>query len=140
MEKYRIEVSGTPVAKQRPRGFKNGKGNIRFYTPTASKNFEYLVRQHAEQIFKKPLMTPLKVTLTFFMPRPKNMYWKTKPMPAVINATGKDIDNLSKSVLDGLNKVAYINDSQVGELHAKKMYHAGDDSPKTIIVIEDDIS
>ena len=33
-----------------------------------------------------------------------------------------DIDNLSKSILDGLNGIAFEDDSQVAELHASKFF------------------
>jgi Holliday junction resolvase RusA-like endonuclease len=139
MEKYRIEVSGTAVAKQRPRGFKDGKGNIRFYTPKKSKDFEYLIRKRAEEIFKEPLTCPLKVSLVFLMPRPKRLCWKTRPMPEVPCPMRPDLDNMLKSVNDGLNGVAFLDDAQITDCHILKRYHSGDGgSPKTIIDIEAD--
>ena len=135
---YRIEVSGTPVAKQRPRGFKDKKNNIRFYTPTSNKNFEYLIRQRAEAVFAKPLLTPIKMSITFLMPRPKKLMWKTRPMPEIPCPTRPDYDNLSKSITDGLNGVAFHDDGQVTDCHIRKRYHAGDGAPKTIIIIEED--
>jgi len=134
---YLIEVSGTPVAKQRPRGFKDGKGNIRFYTPTASKNFEYLIRERAEKVFRKPLASPIKLEIYFYMPRPKYLMWKTKPMPCIPHTKRPDLTNFIKGCEDGLNGVAYIDDAQISELHAFKMYHAGDEGPKTVIVIQE---
>jgi len=133
-----IIISGTPVAKARPRGFRTKKGNIGFYTPTKSKDFEFEVRKCAQEIFKNPLRCPIKLSITFLLPRPKRLYWKTKPMPRTPHITRPDIDNLVKSVEDGLNKVAFLDDSQIIELHATKNYHAGYEGPQTIIKIEDD--
>lgn len=135
---YTIEVSGTPVAKPRPRGFKTKSGNIGFYTPTKAKDFEYLIRKRAEEVFDKPLDGAVSLSIHFYLPRPKRLYWKTKPMPAIPHTTRSDVDNLIKSVSDGLNGVAYVDDSQISELYAKKMYHAGGEGPKTVITIEED--
>jgi len=44
-----------------------------------------------------------------------------------------DIDNLIKAVLDGLNKVAFKDDSQIFKLHCLKKYSF---EPKTIINLE----
>ena len=46
----------------------------------------------------------------------------------------RDIDNCVKLVLDGLNGVAWRDDSQVTELHAK-MYH-GAVKPYTLVMVE----
>ena len=135
-----IEVSGTPVAKQRPRGYNTKQGKIRFYTPSSNKEFEYLIRERAESVFKKPLTCPVKVSVEFLMPRPGRLIWKTKPMPRCPCDKRPDIDNLLKSVTDGLNGVAYLDDGQISEVVAYKKYHSGEEGPKTIIVIEEDKS
>ena len=132
---YEIIISGTPVAKSRPRGFKTKKGNIGFYTPTKTKDFEYLVRKRAEEVFDKPLDGAIFLSVSFYLPRPKRLIWKTKPMPEIPHTTRSDLDNLIKSVSDGLNGVAYADDSQISELYAKKMYRAGGDGPRTVIKI-----
>ena len=56
------------------------------------------------------------VSLIFFMPRPKSRrldYWVS---------TTPDLDNLEKSVLDGLNKVAYTDDRLVVAKSSSKRY------------------
>jgi len=133
-----IIISGTPVAKARPRGFRTKGGKMGFYTPTKSKEFEYQVRQRAEEIFTKPMDCPIRLTILFLLPRPKTMMWKTKPMPRVPHTSRPDADNLAKAVEDGLNGVAYLDDSQITELRVTKRYHAGDEGPQTIIRIEED--
>ena len=69
--KYSFGISGTPVAKARPRAFANKAGHIRMYTPKKSREFENMVRQRAEQVFEKPLQGPLRLEVTFFLPRPQ---------------------------------------------------------------------
>jgi len=133
-----ISVSVTPVAKQRPRGYKTKNGKIGFYTPSSNKEFEYIIRKQAEKVFEKPLTTPVSLTIFFYMPRPKRLIWKTKPMPSHPCDKRPDIDNLIKSVTDGLNGIAYLDDGQISSIHAYKRYHAGDGRPKTVIKIEKD--
>jgi Holliday junction resolvase RusA-like endonuclease len=137
MTKYSIIISGTPVAKARPRAFNNNTGHIRMYTPKRSKEFEYAVRLRAEQVFEKPLQGPVSLSICFYMPRPKRLCWKIKPMPAIFHTSLPDCDNLAKSCLDGLSGVAFINDSQVAKLYIQNMYHAGDEGPKTTIDVEE---
>ncbi len=137
---YSIEVTGTPIAKPRPRGFKTKKGNIRFYTPTKAKHFEHLIRERAEKVFDNPLDYPIKLCVTFFLPRPKRLIWKTKPMPDVPCPRRPDCSNLLKSIEDGLNGVAYLDDAQITDVHVYKRYHAGGEGPKTIIEIDRDTS
>jgi len=136
--KVTIEVSGAPIAKGRPRAGTTKTGKVYLYTPTRTKDFEYKIRQRAEQEFKKPMQGPVSLTIIFLLPRPKTLYWKTKPMPMIPCPKQPDIDNLVKSVTDGLNGVAFLDDNQITILHSYKRYHAGDGGPKTTIMIEED--
>jgi Holliday junction resolvase RusA-like endonuclease len=138
MTKVTIEVSGAPIAKARPRAAKTKTNKVYMYTPSRTKDFEYKIRQRAEQAFKKPMQGPVSLTIIFLLPRPKTIYWKTKPMPMVPCTKQPDIDNLVKSVTDSLNGVAFLDDNQVSVLHSYKRYHAGEDGPKTTIIIEED--
>ena len=131
-----FEVSGTPVPKARPRAFKTKNGNIRAYTPTNSKNFEHLVRMHAEKVFMEPIKGPVKLDVVFLMPRPGRMIWKTKPMPRVPCDKRPDATNLIKGIEDSLNGVAYLDDGQIYRIDVQKLYHAGNEGPKTIITVK----
>jgi len=130
---YSFGISGTPIAKARPRGFKNKAGAIRMYTPKRSKDFENAVRQRAEREFKKPLQGALHLEVTFFLPRPKTITWKKKPMPAIPNTKRPDLSNYVKAVEDGLNGVAYFDDGQIAQLSASKYYQEGGKGPWTQI-------
>lgn len=137
MKKYKINISGAPVPKARPRAAKTKTGKPYVYTPRKTKDFEYKVRQRAEEIFERPLQGPISLKINFYLPRPKRLYWKTKPMPAVFHTVVPDADNLAKSVIDAALGVAYLDDGQISRLFIQKMYHAGDEGPKTIIEIEE---
>ena len=133
---YTFEVPGTPVAKPRPRAMATKKGNIRMYTPTNSKNFEFRIADLAKKIFDKPIKVPVKVKITFLMHRPRKYIWKTKPMPRIPCDKRPDIDNLFKSVVDGLNGIAFLDDGQIVEMNVLKLYHSGNEGPKTIIEVD----
>ena len=139
VKRYEFEISGEPVAKARPRAAKTKSGQVYMYTPKNTRDFEYMIRKRAEQVFKKPLQCPLSLTVIFLMPRPKYLTWKTKPMPMVPAPRQPDIDNCIKSVTDAMIGVAYADDNQITILHAYKRYHAGGEGPKTTIIVEGDI-
>jgi len=128
-------IKGIPKVKKRPRfAIRNGK--VLTYTPKSTAIFENLVRLKAEKEFTHPLNGAIRVAIRFHLPRPKKMIWKTKPMPETYSDKRPDIDNLAKSVIDGLTGIAFKDDGQIADLHLTKKYHAGNNEPKTIIIVE----
>lgn len=91
--KYIFEVPGRPVPKERPRLGRGG--NI--YTPKKTKEYEQLVGWRAKQAIKKPINGDVAVNIV--------VYVKNNVYP--------DLDNIGKSILDGLQGIAYRNDRQV---------------------------
>ena len=128
-------IKGIPKVKQRPR-FATRNGKVLTYTPKTTASFENLVRLQAEKEFIRPLLGAIRLAIRFHLPRPKRMIWKTKPMPEIYCDKRPDIDNLAKSVIDGLNGIAFKDDGQIADLHVTKKYHAGDTEPKTIVIVE----
>ena len=132
-------VKGDPKSKQRPI-FSSKGGKVRVFTGKSTSYYENLIKMHAQQHIKQPLDGAVGILITFYLHRPKYMMWKTKPMPAVYCAKRPDIDNLVKSVVDGLNGVAFNDDAQIVHMHAKKMYHSGNEGARTEISIWEDES
>jgi len=130
-----IIINGKPNAKERPY-FSTKNGKVRVFTPSKTSNFENYVKQVASPFFHYPIQGPIELTINFFLPRPKYLIWKTKPMPFVYSDKRPDIDNLVKSVVDGLKGIAFFDDAQISILHVTKGYHSGEEGPKTIIKIE----
>ena len=128
-------IKGIPKVKQRPR-FATRNGRVVTYTPKTTASFENLVKLQAEKKFTHPLSGAIRLAIRFHLPRPKRMIWKTRPMPEVFSDKRPDIDNLAKSVIDGLTGIAFKDDGQIADLHVTKKYHAGDNEPKTIINID----
>ena len=102
MTVYSITIPGRPVPKGRPRlGVRGKKAYV--YTPPKTKEYENLVGWVARCAGCKPLNGPIAVKLRLF-----------------IRGRSGDVDNYSKSILDGLNGVAYEDDDQVVELQVRK--------------------
>ncbi len=102
MTVYSITIPGRPVPKGRPRlGVHGRKAYV--YTPPKTKEYEKLVGWVWKCAGCKPLNGPIAVKLHLF-----------------IRGRSGDVDNYSKSILDGLNGVAYEDDDQVVELQVRK--------------------
>jgi len=105
-----------PIAKQRARVLKSGRS----YTPKRTKDFETALVGLVKKIYKgKPLTGPLKLSVQFFVKKPK----KPKCLEPI---TRPDLDNYIKSVNDSLNNVLWMDDSQICKIIASKIYSHGD--------------
>jgi crossover junction endodeoxyribonuclease RusA len=97
---FSMRIECVPVPKERPRLTRYGG----FYTPAATVEFERLVaaswrEQQGDTLIEAPVILWVNVGV-------RNMK--------------KDIDNMVKSIADGLNGVAWVDDRQIVELHAWK--------------------
>lgn len=115
----RFEIPGKPFAKQRPRMTRQGRA----YTPAATVSFERTVGQYGMAACKAPIEGPckLKVIAVF---EPAKSWSKKKTQAAMWNPhTQKpDLDNCVKAILDGLNRIAFADDSQVCNIECEKMW------------------
>lgn len=115
----KFNVPGNPVPKPRPKFFSKGKF-VRVYTPAQGKKYEALVAACCRKAMSgdeaEILTGPLTMTIKFYFARPKS---KKAGTPHIVKP---DIDNLAKSVLDGINKIAYGDDAQVTDLQLVKEY------------------
>lgn len=144
MLRFDFAVMGTPVGKGRPRAFAF-HGHARMFTPKKTTTYESIVRGAFVQEYgeQPPLSVPLSVAIVCYFPYPKSAYWpvnrnhngelrdewKGKPY------TGKpDLDNVAKAILDGLNTVAFEDDSQIVGLQISKFYG---ERPRAEIQISD---
>ncbi len=133
---FEFEIPGEIVGKARPRmNTRTGKA----YTPTKTKTYEYLIRQWFLYNYPDFEMTlsSVKITIIAYFNIPKSMSNKKreKMLNNEIRPMKKpDIDNITKIVLDALNKFVYKDDTQVIELEVKKYYA---DLPKVYVKIEE---
>lgn len=116
-----IFIPGPPQAKGRPKFAVRG-GFARAYTPAKTRAYEELVAWHGKNAIQKPMEGPLCVEMIFGMPIPESTSKKRATALVGCPHTKKpDLDNLCK-VVDGLNGIAWLDDSQIADLRAKKVY------------------
>lgn len=127
-----LEVLGEPMGKQRPRASSWG-GHTRIYTPKKTLSYEGRFASAYWDKFPngKPTSLPIEVVIEAVFGLKKadynskgcpNKHGNAKLM-GIEQATKKpDADNIAKAVLDGLNGVAFVDDSQVVALMVKKTY------------------
>ena len=130
----KIVIPGIPVAKGRPKFSVRG-GFARAYTPAKTKAHEETIAWHGRVAMgsRTPLEGPLCVDLLFTMPIPASIPKKRATALIGCPHTKKpDLDNLAKAILDGLNGIIWLDDSQIVEIRARKIYGL---EPSTVIVI-----
>lgn len=120
--KITFSVPGVPRGKKRPRFARRGK-YVTAYQPTDDARRENLIalayREAAGSL--APHTGPIAITVeAIFIPP---MSWSKKRRADPGPKTSKpDVDNLTKSVLDGLNGLAFVDDAQVVRLVAGKRF------------------
>ncbi|WP_449281216.1 RusA family crossover junction endodeoxyribonuclease [Leucobacter sp.] len=109
-------VGGEPLPKSRPRA----KAGQRAFTPKPTRDAEKRVAGAFRSTHPgfAPLTGRLMFVVTFYRATRRRV----------------DVDNLVKLCTDALNEVAYVDDEQIEEIHAKRIYGAGD-TARTIIRI-----
>lgn len=135
---FEVEVIGDITGKARPR--MNTYTGIA-YTPTKTKYYEYLVKKAFQDKYGGIELIPgdvaVKVTIVAYFGVPKSASNKKvqRMLAHLIRPTKKpDIDNITKIVLDAMNKFVIYDDTQVVELEVKKYYSK---APKTYVKVEE---
>lgn len=118
-----VTIIGNPIPKERPRH--NAKTGIT-YTPAKTKNAERDIGIAYINQDGTLYSGPVTVELKFYLRKPKKPLHE-EPLKR------PDMDNLIKTVLDGLNGIAYEDDKQIIKISAEK--HWADDEPRTEILV-----
>lgn len=123
----KINIPGQPQGKARARAYKNRAGKIRHYTPAETRSYERIIANLAKfEMRGKPPMTGaviLEVLAVYEIPQSWPLWKRALAKKHFIAPTVKpDLDNVVKSVKDGLNKVAWDDDTQVIQVIAEKCY------------------
>lgn len=136
MRKTEIFFPFEPKPKGRPRF--NRWGNA--YTPKATFDYEKQIRDYYLENTTDYYDEPIKIRLIFYLPIPKSaskkkqMKMESGEIKCVVN---KDIDNLEKSLLDSLLKVAYSDDKLITHLSAIKKYASAENVGTYLEITED---
>lgn len=131
-------IFGEPKAKGRPR-FRNNGRYVQTYTDATTTNYENLVKlSYLEACGGVPeiLKDEVEVCIIAYFSIPKSTSKKMKEAMTsgkILHTKKPDVDNLCKSILDGLNGVAYEDDKQVVKLSCMKMYS---DEPRVIVSVK----
>lgn len=118
-----FSVPGDPVPQPRPRVSTVG-GFARAYVPKghAVHPYRQAVASAAKAAGCEPHPEPVNVVIDLVFARPKSHYRKSGIRSDAPNLPRADIDNATKAVLDALNGVAWVDDSQVARLVVEKSY------------------
>ncbi len=128
-------IPGEPVGKARPRVVRNG-GRVHTYTPQRTVEYERRVR--AEYLaaggkhYGKQAIS-IRIVAEFGIPKSTGKANRQKMIDMEILPTKPcDVDNLGKIILDGIQGIAYDNDSCVVQLSVLKIYS---DDPKVVVEV-----
>lgn len=137
--KVKFTILGPPVGKGRPR-FRNAGNFVQTYTPEKTVNYENLVKlEYRRQCFdfKFDKETPLDMRITAYYAIPKSASKKNRALmiERKIRPIKKpDSSNVVKSIEDGLNGIAYHDDTQIVDSQIRRFY--GED-PKVVVTIQE---
>lgn len=117
-----IVLAGKPMAKERVRVTRQGHA----FTPQRTVNYEARLAWAAQEAMggRPPLEGPLRVVMDVLLPIPKSksQKWKAAALAGAERPVKKpDGDNFAK-MLDSLNLIAWVDDSQIVDLHVRKFY------------------
>ena len=138
-------AAGFPAGQPRVKATAFG-GHARVYTPTTIKTASGIRKEHPAAAWKMIVRTeadkawlnsgnaalwqgPLRVDLTFYLPRPKSHYranGELKPTAPAFCESKPDRDNADKAVLDALGDLGlFADDKQVCQGWIEKRYANG---------------
>lgn len=138
-------VYGTPKAQPRVKAVRRGN-HAGVYDPGTANAWKALVQLTLHSWCDEKISKPLRVTLNFFLPRPRSHYG-TGRNAEVLKATAPsyhcstpDIDNLEKAVYDALSSKSgsgvWADDKQIVEAIITKSYAEVMDPVGMLIKVE----
>ena len=128
LQQVSFVINVRPFGKQRHR---TSRG--RTYTPKETVAYEKLIAQEAALHFKKPFDGPVHVDIAAVF-KPAKSWSKKKTAAAMYqpHTQKPDKDNVEKAILDGMNKIAYHDDSQIAYGDVGKTWGAMDQIVTTV--------
>jgi Holliday junction resolvase RusA-like endonuclease len=96
------------------------------------KGWQQLVAEQAQTVVGDALfLGPVVLTVTFRLPRPESLPKTTRHHTKL-----PDLDKLVRAIGDGLSGVVFLDDKQIVDLHARKIYTSGARPPSATVVVE----
>ena len=95
----------------------------RVYTPGATSKYEKLVKEsYGDNPCFEDQFISIKILFKFEVPKSYSKKKRDEALAGNLRPTKADIDNYIKSVLDGLNKVAFLDDRYICSITAEKIF------------------
>ena len=117
--KVKFNINTRPHSKERPRLGKGGK----VYTPNSTKVFEEICKlSYGNRYYFDKEYISIKITFKFKVPKSYSKKKYSEAIEGKIRPSTNDIDNLLKSVLDGLNGKAWKDDRYIYSIEAEKIF------------------
>ena len=117
--KVKFNINTKPIPKGRPRLGKGGK----VYTPNSTKVFEEICRlSYGNRYYFDKEYISIKIVFKFKVPKSYSKKKYSEAIEGKIRPSTNDIDNLLKSVLDGLNGKAWKDDRYIYSIEAEKIF------------------
>ena len=124
MTAYRFTIPGKPYAKRRPRaGYSHKLGRSITYDAPGNAEAEQSVAHYAGRAIPAPIEGPVKVQIVAVFEMPKS--WSKRRRAEMLgqyHTQKPDCDNLAKHCLDGMNRVAFLDDGQVADIQTVKIW------------------
>ena len=134
-------IPGEPVAQGRPR-VTTINGSPRMYDAPKSASYKGVVAMFASQAMRGK--APMEGSVMVFIKVKKRIptSWSKKKqaqaLSGEIRPTGRpDVDNYTKAILDGINGIVFMDDSQVTHLTVSKHYG---EQPEVMVLVGPDIN
>lgn len=122
-----IFVAGVPVPKGSTRAFRHNKtGRIVTWQSNRERlqPWQNAIWLAARQAGLQPVAGPVRLELTFYLPRPQGHLGARglRPSAPGHHCNKPDLDKLVRAVLDALTTAAYADDSQVVAIESWKLW------------------
>jgi Holliday junction resolvase RusA-like endonuclease len=130
--KKEFTIYGIPRPQQRARHVKN-KRTEQYFVYSPKDNNKEASKQLLIHKPKIPLFGAIKMTITFYLLRPKSIPIHKRRFPT----PKPDLTNLERFFEDEMTKLGYYNDdAYICEKHSRKLY-ADNQEPQTVIILEE---
>ena len=130
--KVKFTIPGPVQAKQRPR-INRQTGKV--YTPNATHKYEKLVKEsYGDNPCFEDKFISVKILFKFSVPKSYSKKKREDALSGKLFPTKCDLDNIVKSITDGLNGKAYADDRYIYSIEATKIYTDGE--PEVIVEIK----
>ena len=142
-----LVINGFAQAQRSPQGVIvpplpatiRNRHSVRFYSPVEVRKWQTTARVLAAERMKNlnPVKGAIELIVWVYLVPPSSMSKRKQALALdgkLRPVTRPDVDNYAKAILDSLNGIVWIDDSQIVALHVYKYYA---DKPRVVIKVEE---